>query len=64
MHELGHVLGLDHHASGFMDDTLTLGTRRLPDDEFDTLFSEPEVDAFGDPPAPNTAAIDEVFSND
>jgi hypothetical protein len=23
MHELGHVLGLDHHDAGLMDDTLT-----------------------------------------
>jgi hypothetical protein len=63
LHELGHVLGLDHHESGVMDDTLTLGTRRMPDDEFGLLFAETEMDAIGDLPAPDVTAIDEVFSN-
>jgi hypothetical protein len=63
LHELGHVLGLDHHESGVMDDTLTPGTRRLPDGEFGLLFSETELDALGDPSATNAAAIDEVFSD-
>jgi hypothetical protein len=30
MHEMGHVLGLDHDADGVMQDTLPAGTRRLP----------------------------------
>ena len=64
MHELGHVLGLDHHESGLMDDTLNLGTRRLPEDEFAALFSDTEFDAVGDPPTANVAAIDEVFSDE
>jgi hypothetical protein len=29
-HELGHVLGFEHEASGVMQDTLTAGTRRTP----------------------------------
>ena len=31
MHELGHVLGYGHEDEGLMDDTLPLGTRRLPE---------------------------------
>jgi len=63
-HELGHVLGLDHHESGVMDDMLPLGAKRLPGDEFGSLFTEAEIDAVGDPPARYIEAIDEVFSNE
>jgi hypothetical protein len=63
MHELGHVLGLEHHDSGVMDDTLPLGTRRLPSDELDCFFTEAEIDALGSTPAANIEAIDEVFAN-
>jgi hypothetical protein len=63
LHELGHVLGLDHHESGVMDDTLDLGTWRIPDEEFDALFSDTESDALGDPSTLDTQLIDEVFSN-
>src|SRR5262249_23479689 len=31
MHEMGHVLGLDHDADGVMQETLTAGTRRDPE---------------------------------
>src|SRR5205085_2176879 len=31
MHEMGHVLGLEHEAEGVMQETLTAGTRRLPE---------------------------------
>jgi hypothetical protein len=64
LHELGHVLGLDHHESGVMDDTLTLGTRRLPDDEFGALFSDTEFDAVGDSPVLDTKLIDELFGGE
>jgi outer membrane protein assembly factor BamB len=30
MHEMGHLLGLDHDAEGVMQETLPAGTRRLP----------------------------------
>jgi hypothetical protein len=30
MHEMGHVLGLDHEGQGVMQETLPAGTRRLP----------------------------------
>jgi len=30
MHELGHLLGLDHDATGFMVGELTAGTRIRP----------------------------------
>jgi hypothetical protein len=30
MHEMGHVLGLDHDAEGVMQESLPTGTRRLP----------------------------------
>jgi hypothetical protein len=63
-HELGHVLGYDHHDAGVMDDTLTLGTRRIPDDEFASLFAETQWGEFGEPAAPNAAAIDQAFSNE
>jgi hypothetical protein len=40
LHELGHILGYEHEDHGFMDDTLPLGTRRLPmDDVVDKVFS-------------------------
>ena len=29
-HELGHLLGFDHAATGVMEDTLATGTRRVP----------------------------------
>jgi hypothetical protein len=35
LHELGHVLGHGHEDEGFLDDTLPLGTRRLPLDGFE-----------------------------
>ena len=30
LHELGHILGQGHQDQGLMDDSLPLGTRRLP----------------------------------
>ena len=30
MHEMGHVLGYEHEASGIMQDTLAAGVRELP----------------------------------
>ena len=46
LHELGHLLGRDHEAEGLMDDTLPLGTRRLPDESLgdlaQSLFAELE----------------------
>ena len=30
MHEMGHVLGLDHEATGVMQETLDPGTRLSP----------------------------------
>jgi hypothetical protein len=37
VHELGHILGLDHdHSSAVMQDVLGAGERRLPDRRFDT----------------------------
>ena len=29
-HELGHVLGFEHHRAGVMEEYLTPGTRRVP----------------------------------
>ena len=29
-HEVGHLLGFDHHATGVMEDTLAAGTRKTP----------------------------------
>ncbi len=40
MHELGHVLGHDHDEEGMMDDTLPLGTRRLPLDGFSEILDD------------------------
>jgi hypothetical protein len=45
LHELGHVLGLGHQDEGIMDDTLPLGTRRLPDDAFGDLSRHDRLDA-------------------
>ncbi len=61
MHELGHVLGLDHSDSGVMDELLPLGTRRVWDDEsllddskeFSTLLGAPDL-------APT--AVDDYFA--
>ncbi len=38
MHELGHILGLDHAADGLMAEALTLGTRSA--DAHDEVFSD------------------------
>ena len=35
-HELGHLLGKEHEATGVMIDTLPTGTRRVPSDGIDT----------------------------
>ena len=50
-HEIGHVLGLDHEATGVMEDTLVVGTRRTPSAggpadwlaAIDLLFGEPPL---------------------
>jgi hypothetical protein len=39
MHELGHVLGEDHDATGVMQDALRPGTRRLWDRAVDEAFA-------------------------
>ncbi len=45
LHELGHVLGRGHEDHGIMDDTLSLGTRRLPLDDFDVLLDSDGFEA-------------------
>jgi hypothetical protein len=64
MHELGHVLGLDHHESGLMDDTLSWGARWMPGDEFDWLAAENETEAQGNLPVLDATLIREIFSNE
>ncbi len=68
LHELGHVLGYDHEDEGLMDDTLPLGTRRLPGealfdldqdifgqlDDLDNAIEQAEADP---------DAIDKVFAS-
>ena len=40
LHEMGHELGLEHRADGFMSGLLELGERRLPSaEELDALFA-------------------------
>ena len=43
LHELGHLLGLDHEQTGVMEQTLAAGTRRTPSADWlgavDMLFS-------------------------
>src|SRR5207249_2650964 len=40
MHEMGHILGLDHDADGVMQDALDAGTRWLPSiAEVDDFFA-------------------------
>ena len=46
-HEIGHVLGFDHEATGVMEDTLATGTRRTPSAGSDTNW---------------LAAVDVIFS--
>jgi len=50
LHELGHLLGHEHTDSdNWMDSTLPLDTRRLPNEPSDQSFFEPtadEVDRF------------------
>ena len=36
-HELGHLLGFDHEATGVMEDTLATGTRRVPSSASDLV---------------------------
>ena len=43
-HEIGHLLGHEHEASGVMIDTLTPGTRRTPSG---SLTSAPNVSWLG-----------------
>lgn len=44
MHEMGHVLGLDHSSHGIMEDSLTTGTRRLPDSaSLEAAFGDPAL---------------------
>ena len=66
-HELGHVLGHDHEDQGIMDDTLPLGTRRLPSE----LLSESAPDPFDplddsefllEPTATDADTVDKVFA--
>jgi hypothetical protein len=54
LHELGHVLGHDHADEGIMDDTLPLGTRRLPLEDFDRVLPSEGLQA---------GVIDEVFAS-
>jgi hypothetical protein len=61
MHELGHVLGLDHTTSGIMADALLLGTRRLPAGDFSELLSE--IDEVDDPVGQeDRGAVDDAFA--
>jgi hypothetical protein len=64
MRELGHARGSDHDQKGFMNDTLPLGTRRLPrdtvgqllhdSDEFDHLLQQEYLDP---------SLLDDVFAS-
>lgn len=65
MHELGHFLGYDHKNEGLMDDTLPLGTRRLPENSI-VLLHDPsdELDVLNrsnKQTAVNVTTIDKVF---
>jgi hypothetical protein len=55
-HELGHLLGFDHQATGVMEDTLATGARRVPSSAsdrvdvavLDRIFAEGQT-SFADP---------------
>jgi len=55
MHELGHVLGLDHaEGSGLMNALLPLSTRRLLDDDILPIWERENVADSWDP-------VDDLF---
>jgi hypothetical protein len=72
MHEMGHLLGLGHSATGIMDDSLTTGTRLTPTsgDLFGLLAIQntrpalAATPAMGRGSAVSTAARDHVFAAD
>jgi hypothetical protein len=62
MHEMGHRLGYDHEAKGWMAETLPLGTRRLPHGSWLDMTNEfDREEALLDEPA-NAGAVDGVFA--
>jgi subtilisin-like proprotein convertase family protein/sugar lactone lactonase YvrE len=60
MHEMGHVLGLDHEADGVMQETLAAGTRESPTPAFgavDPYFAASNVPAWADASWYNVVAV-------
>ena len=63
MHELGHVLGYDHEDEGLMDESLPLGTRRLPSgDPLEWSVNEVSTALLGDNRSARDAT-DTVFAS-
>ena len=64
MHELGHVLGHAHDKGGLMDDTLPLGTRRLPPDGFGAILDDLDrLDDLQQHEDVDAELIDETFAS-
>jgi hypothetical protein len=64
LHELGHVLGYGHDDGGFMEDTLSLGTRWLPEDAFGELAEDSDETAdLSQRDRRNTGLTDEAFAS-
>src|SRR5262249_41538995 len=60
MHELGHVLGLDHDAGGVMAETLSPGTRLLPPPDAHKVAAPP---AKGTDSGLNAWAMERAFAH-
>ncbi len=62
MHELGHILGLRHADGGLMGESLSLGTRRVWDDE-SVLDVAMEIHGMFDATALTPATVDDYHAN-
>jgi hypothetical protein len=64
LHELGHILGYDHDSHGIMEDTLSLGTRRVFSDDLTASPVDPyALDELPGRGHANTNAVDSAFAS-